>query len=424
MQTEMPRWGRRMSNEPQNKLLRRVGPGIITAALVLGPGSILSASRVGAEFGYSLIWLLICAAIFMAVFASISARIGCVIEGSLLETIAARFGRWVAVVVGVSGWLVVAGYQFGNNLGVATALNSLIPDVPAWRWPPFFTLVAVAFLFVARDLYRLLEWLMIGLVGVMMVAFIANLFVVGIDGAQVVKGLQPKFRSLQKETIVSAMALVGTTFSIIAAFGQAYFVQEKKWGIADYRVGIRDAWIGIAILGMMTMTIMLCAAGAFGGQGIILKSAGDVAQQLNVTFGPGALHVFCLGLAAASFSSFLANAMLGGLLLSDGLGVGRRVDSLGVKVAASAALVVGTVVAVVVLKLKGSPVGSIIVAQAMTLVLAPLCGIGLLVVANSRSIMGEHRNRLAQNIIAVLGLAVIILMTWLNAEKLIQRFQG
>jgi hypothetical protein len=35
-----------------NELIGKIGPTIIVAAVVLGPGSILTSSRVGADFGF------------------------------------------------------------------------------------------------------------------------------------------------------------------------------------------------------------------------------------------------------------------------------------------------------------------------------------------------------------------------------------
>ena len=39
--------------------LRTLGPALIVASVVLGPGSILTASQVGASFGYELVWVLV-----------------------------------------------------------------------------------------------------------------------------------------------------------------------------------------------------------------------------------------------------------------------------------------------------------------------------------------------------------------------------
>jgi Mn2+/Fe2+ NRAMP family transporter len=413
-----------MSEAKDRGWLQRIGPGIVTAAVVLGPGSIVSVSKVGATYGYSLVWLLVCAAVFMIVFSTMSARFGCVSGRSLLDTVAGSSGRWLAVVLGVSAWLVSAGFQVGNNMGVLTGMEELLPVKP-WLWPPLFTVGSIVFLFTARRLYRALERLMLVLVGVMILAFVANLFAAGVDVVGVAKGLIPR---IPAGDFSAAKAMVATTFSIVAAFYLAYLVQEKQWGLAEYRTGIRDASMGIAILALMTLVIMLSAAGAFAGRDLTLQTAGDVARQLEGVFGTSARYIFCLGLVAASFSSFIVNSLIGGGLLADGLGIGRGFDNPRVKVAASAALLVGMTIALVAMKYEQSRVGSIIIAQAMTLLVAPLTGIVLLVLANSRSVMGERRNGIAINIVAVVGLLVVLWMTWETGRSLIgpllRRLQG
>jgi len=413
------REGGRVSAEKQS-WLKRIGPGIITAAVVLGPGSIVSTSQVGASHGYTLIWLLVSAAAFMIVYSTMSARFGCISRQSLLEAVGERSGRWLPVLLGVSGWLVTTGFQVGNNMGVLTGMESLIPIGP-WVWPVAFTFGSIIFLYSAKRVYRVLERLMIVLVGVMILAFVANLLYAGIDAGAAVKGLVPRFPA---GGFLAGKAMMATTFSIVAAFYLAYLVQEKEWGMGEYRTGIRDAATGIVILALMTLAIMLSAAGAFAGKEAALKTAGDVAQQLERLFGPSARYIFSLGLVAASFSSFIVNTLIGGGLLADGLGLGRGFDHPKVKAAASAGLLVGMGVALAALRYEESRVGSIIIAQAMTLFFAPLCGIVLLAVANTKSIMGEHRNRAGMNVLAGLGLAVVLWMTWTTGQSLVGRLFG
>jgi len=38
-----------------------LGPGFIIAAIVLGPGSITTSSKIGSEHGYSLLWVIVLA---------------------------------------------------------------------------------------------------------------------------------------------------------------------------------------------------------------------------------------------------------------------------------------------------------------------------------------------------------------------------
>jgi Mn2+/Fe2+ NRAMP family transporter len=398
--------------------LRRIGPGIVTAAVVLGPGSIVSVSKVGASFGYTFIWLLFLAAVFMIAYSTMAARFGCVSGNSLLGTVAERYGRWLAVLLGISGWMVTAGFQVGNNMGVLTGMEEIIPIRP-WAWPVVFTGGSILFLYAAGHVYRILERLMLILVAVMILAFVFNLFRAGIDLGGAVRGLVPR---IPEGDFDSAKAMTATTFSIVAAFYLAYLVQEKNWGLAEYRTGIRDAALGIAILALLTLVIMLSAAGAFAGKSVDLASAGDVAAQLEGSFGAGSRYIFCLGLVAASFSSFIVNALIGGGLLADGLGMGRGFDNPRVKAAASGALLVGMIVALLAMRYEESRVTSIVIAQAMTLLLAPLCGITLLVLANRKDIMGSHRNGVGMNILGGLGLLIVLWMTWTTAESLLTRF--
>ena len=43
------------------KWYQRLGPGLITACVVIGPGSILTSSKVGAANGYALTWVVVVA---------------------------------------------------------------------------------------------------------------------------------------------------------------------------------------------------------------------------------------------------------------------------------------------------------------------------------------------------------------------------
>ena len=58
--------------------LRSIGPAIIVAAVVLGPGRILTSSKVGAQFGWFGVPVLMVAVILMIGMVALSARLGVV----------------------------------------------------------------------------------------------------------------------------------------------------------------------------------------------------------------------------------------------------------------------------------------------------------------------------------------------------------
>ena len=79
--------------------LRSIGPAIIVAAVVLGPGSILTSSKVGAQFGWFGVPVLMVAVILMIGMVALSARLGVVYRNSLCDELALRLNRPVAVAV-------------------------------------------------------------------------------------------------------------------------------------------------------------------------------------------------------------------------------------------------------------------------------------------------------------------------------------
>jgi len=390
-------------------VLRRLGPGLITAAVVLGPGTIISASRAGAEHAYDLVWVIIIAAIFMATYTSMGARVGCALDKTPLEFVADKWGRPFAFIIGLSGFLVATGFQFGNNLGVTVAMEDFIPVAP-WIWPVFFTILALVFLFAARDIYKWLERIIIVLVFLMLGAFIINLVRSGVDVPKLAGGLVP--RRFEENQNIIGRAMVATNFSIVAAFYQAYLVRAKGWDKSTVGYAIRDAWIGIALLGSIGLIILISAAQSLYGTGSSFEDLGQLARQFRETLGPSGHIIFAVGVGAASFSSFLANALIGGVLLADGLGMGHTINSRAARVCTSIAMIIGCVVAVLVIGWGAGNTTSILVGQAATLIAAPLSAILLLGLAASKATAGNLRNNIAVNIIGVIGLVIIL---WLMA---------
>ena len=69
-------------------------------------------------------------------------------------------------------------------------------------------------------------------------------------------------------------------------------------------------------------------------------------QQLEPLFGNWAKLIFGLGILAAACSSFLVNAMIGGTILSDGLGLGAKLSDSWPRHLTALALVIGMAVGV------------------------------------------------------------------------------
>ncbi len=396
------------------RLLGAIGPAFITAAVVLGPGSISTASRMGASFGYSLIWLMVLICLFMSCYTAMAARFGAVSSESLLGAVRRKYGGWLAVILGICSFTVSAGFQAGNNLGAGTAMESLT-GLPLWLWAVFFTGAALAIMFLTRRTYKVIEKMMLGLVILMIVAFFGTVVKAGPKVGEVSGGFVP---SLPAGSFAVMAAMLGTTFSVVAALYQSYLVQEKGWRLAEYQTGIRDAVTGIVVLISITTVIVITSAAVIHPKGLSVQNAADMAEQLKPLVGAAAKWLFCLGLWAAAFSSFIVNALIGGGLLADGLGLGAKMSGMPAKVLAAVVMLIGMTVA---LAFKGTPVNVLIFLQGLTVVFVPACALVMILMLNDRDIMGEHLNGKIANVVAFAGLAAVCVVAYGNIVRIVER---
>lgn len=378
-------------------------PGIITAALVFGPSKMTITSRLGADYGYSLLWIVVVAIFFMLVFTSMGARIG---EGnniSMLTLIRNKWGRRVTILIGIGVFLVTTSFQAGNSVGVGIAVSEAT-NTPVWWWIVLFNLLGISLLFF-RSFYKTLERLMISLVALMLFAFLTTLFLISPSVAEVSTGLIPKIPAGSTGLMI---AFIASCFSIVGAFYQSYLEQENKK--SSLQVGKSKSSTGIILLGVMSAVVIICAGSVLHPKGIKVSSAGEMSGVLEPLFGPYAANLFLAGLFGASFSSLVGNATVGGSLLGDALGIGSKLNDVSVKGLIALVMIAGASIALAFGKL---PLELIIFAQSVTIFLVPLIGFAMFAIANDEKIMGKRVNNRFQKISGALGLILLsVLAVW------------
>ena len=378
------------------QLFSSFGPAIIVAAIVLGPGSILTSSKVGAQYGYVGIAAIVLAVVLMIAMVALAGRIGVIYQDSPCDQLARRLGRPVAVIVGVILFGLVAIFQYSNNVAIVSGLAPLFETedyslmsgaTPAIILISFNALVIFC-LYWKRHLYRSIETLMKFLIGLMVVAFLINFLVIYFSP----RGYVP-VKSGKAPEILVLMGLMATTFSVGGAFYQAYLVKEKGWKLLDAKRGLVDSVVSISVVGILSTIILMTAARVFYGrpEPVALSGVGDVAMQLQPLFGPWAKMVFCMGVFAGAFSSFLVNALVGGTVLSDSLGKGSRLGEGWTLGLTTAALLSGLVVALLNLSDAKSTVNLIIFAQALTVLGIPALAAALLYLGTRPDLTGERK---------------------------------
>src|SRR5882757_1766474 len=103
-----------------NRLLRLLGPGLVTGASDDDPSGIGTYSQVGAQFGYGLLWSMLFSYPLMAAIQEISARIGRVTGCGIAANLRRHFPR-VILYATVGSVFVANIFNLGADIGAMGA---------------------------------------------------------------------------------------------------------------------------------------------------------------------------------------------------------------------------------------------------------------------------------------------------------------
>jgi len=162
---------------------------------------------------------------------------------------------------------------------------------------------------------------------------------------------------------------------------------------------------------MFLITVMLvstAAAAFYTGEPVTLLNPVEVADALQGTFGASAKILFCLGLFSAAYSSFLVNSMIGGFILADSLNLGSRPEDKWPRILTTVVLLTGMVIGLAAMILDFDRTPTIIFAQAVTVLGAPLIACVLLWLTSREDVMGRAKNSTFVNVAGVLGVVLLL----------------
>lgn len=245
---------------------------------------------------------------------------------------------------------------------------------------------------------------MIVMIGIMIISFMVTLILSGPDLLDIFRGFAPVLPSGAEMLVIALMA---SSFSLVGAFYQSYLVRERGWQKHQMGTCLNESLTGIIILGAVTFMIMAAAGSVLYPQGIQVNSAAEMGKALEPLFGSLASSIFMVGLFAASFSSLLGNATLGGAVLADALGWGNSLSSFPLRILIMVVIVIGAIIASAFSHLQ---LNLIVIAQALTMIVAPIVGLFILLVATNPRIMGDLKIGRYMKVFGIIGLFIILLL--------------
>jgi NRAMP (natural resistance-associated macrophage protein)-like metal ion transporter len=391
-------------------LVAVLGPGMITANAGNDAGGIATFASVGADFGYSLLWLLIPIAISLGIVQEMCARMGAVTGKGLADLIRERFGvRWTALVM-LALLVANAGVTVSEFVGIAAATELF--NVSRFISVP----LAAMFVWwlVVKGSYKRVEKVFL-LMSLVFLGYIVSAFLARPDWSAVAIGLvKPEFK-LEQAFLFTAVAVVGTT---ISPYMQVYVqssVVEKGVTPEDYAKTKIDVWVGTVFAILIVFFIVVSTAATLNKSGIEVSSAANAAHALRPLAGRYAEVLFGLGLFGASMLAAGVLPLATAYSISEALGfekgVSRSFREAPIFLGTFTFLVaVGAAIAIV----PNLPlIRVLLVTQVINGLLLPIVLFAILRLVNNRELMGTHVNGPLYNIAAWLTAIVVTALSLL-----------
>ncbi len=331
-------------------IFRRIGPGLILASSIVGSGELIATTVLGAETGYTLLWLIVLSCFIKVVVQNELGRYAIGTGETTLEAFDRAPGPRLR-----ASWLVWAWFamvmltllQVGGMLGgISEILNRLVPSVPIGAWVWVVNLVTVFLLIGGR--YWVVEKISMGLVVCFTALTVSCAFLLlklpqYFSWSDVLSGVSFRLPEGGLITAVAAFGITGVGASELIVY--PYWCLEK--GYARYS-GPRDdspAWrqrafgwirvMGVDVGNSMiiytfaTVAFYILGAGILHGQGLVPKGA-EMVQVLSSmyteTMGAWSLPLFLVGAFAVLYSTVFAGTAANCRVFADFAGILKLYD--------------------------------------------------------------------------------------------------
>ena len=269
----------------RSRLMRWLGPGLITGAADDDPSGIATYSQAGAAYGFGQLWTIVLCLPLMIAVQEACARIGSATSQGLVKVTSRVYSKKIL-------FLVVALVVIANviNIGadfaaVGASLNLLIP-LPIWLLSTIFMLIVLALeIFIGYHTYaKFLKFLALSLISYVVVALMVTSNWIAVLKATFIPQLE--WSSAYWYVIV---AILGTTISPYMFFWQtAEEVEETKYahqqeksprGIREIR---QDTSVGMSISQIGSWFMIITAAVVLHENGVVnIGTASDAAKALE-----------------------------------------------------------------------------------------------------------------------------------------------
>lgn len=389
------------------RLLPFLGPAFVASVAYVDPGNFATNIQAGAEFGYTLLWVIVLSNVLAMFIQVLSAKLGIASGINLAEACRDRFPSALVLVMWFVMEAVAMATDLAEFLGAAVGFQLLF-HIPL-LWAGLLTaIVTFVILGLQRYGFRPLEATITILVGVVALSYLIETILGTHDWGQIAfSAVVPRFAG--SGSVLLAAGVLGATVMPHVIFLHSALTQARIVVREDeaklrrlYRFEMIDVVMAMGVAGLVNAAMLIMAASTFFGQSIHgVGTIEEAYKTLTPLLGSAASTVFAISLLAAGLSSSAVGTMAGQIIMQGflhsriPLWIRRAVTMLP---------------SLIVIAIGLDPTRTLVLSQVVLSFGLPFAVVPLVIFTNDARIMGPLVNRRVTTILAESAAGLIILL--------------
>jgi len=382
-----------------------LGPAFIASVAYVDPGNFATNVASGAQFGYTLGWVVLTANLMAMLVQTLSAKLGIATGLSLPEVCRERLPRRFVFGLWLQAEAVAMATDLAEFTGAALGLH-LVFGLPMWTCAVLAGLATFAVLAMEVGGFRRIEAAITALVGVVVLAFGLELLVSRPPAGAVASGvLEPR---LPGGAALLAVSIVGATVMPHVIYLHSALTRGRGSGVTRpddrrrvFRFEVVDVVCAMGLAGAINLAMLATAAAVFNSRGLASAGSdlGSVVTGMNGYLGAHAGTVFGVALLISGVASSCVGTLSGQVVMEGFL---RR------RVPVFLRRFITMIPALVLLAVGFSPTRALVLSQVFLSFGIPFALIPLVVFTASRRLMGGLVNRRLTSVSACVVTVVIV----------------
>jgi manganese transport protein len=387
------------------EIFKYIGPGLLVTVGFIDPGNWASNLAAGAQYGYSLLWMVTLSTVLLIFLQHNVAHLGIASGLCLSEAAAIHMKRPYARLLLVSGMLASISTSLAEILGGAIALNMLFA-IPIRAGALLVTLFVIILLF--TNSYKAIEKWIIAFVSIIGLSFLYELSLVEIDWNHALRGwVTPAFPHGSMLIIMSVLGAVVMPHNL---FLHSEVIQSRQWNLKEdkiirkqLRYEFMDTLLSMGIGWAINSAMILLAATTFFKTGTPVTELEQANHLLSPLLGNNAAVIFAVALLFSGIASIITSGMAAGSIMA-----GMYKEPYDIKDNHSrTGVLISLILAMIIILFISNPFQGLILSQMFLSIQLPITIFSQVWLTSSAKVMGKYKNPLSLKItLYIMGIIV------------------